>query len=69
MIRVYSANFTKEDYKNLATVFFNGLRSIAPGSRCKLAYSCSNCEYHRICSALMHAIDYCDKQCDQMVEP
>ena len=69
MIRVYSANFTKSDYEKLAKVFANGLASIAPVSHCQLAFSCSNCEHHRICAALRQAIDYCNEKSAKMVEP
>lgn len=69
MIRVYSPNFTKSDYEKLAKVFANGFASIAPVSNCSLVFSCSNCEHHRICEALVKAIDYCNYKAAEMVEP
>lgn len=68
MIRVYSANFTKEDYEKLSEIFLHGLRTLAPLSHCEEQRSCYNCEHIRVCRAIMNAVDYCDKQAVQMVE-
>ena len=68
MIHVYSANFTKEDYEKLSEIFLHGLRTLAPISNCEKQRSCHTCEHHRVCIAIMNAVDYCDKQADQMVE-
>jgi len=69
MIRVYSANFTKEDYEKLSEIFMHGLRTLAPLTQCEKHRACLTCEHYRVCSAIMKAADYCDKQAEQMVEP
>lgn len=69
MIRVYSANFTKEDYEKLSEIFLHGLRTLAPLSYCQKQRACHTCEHYRVCSAVMKAADYCDNQAEQMVEP
>ena len=68
MIRVYSANFTKEDYEKLSEIFLCGLRVLAPLSHCEKQRSCHTCEHTRVCTAIMKAVDYCDNQAEQMVE-
>ena len=68
MIRVYSANFTKEDYQTIATILSAGLDKLAPDSHCESVGVCHNCEYIRVCKAVTKAIDYCEQQAEQMVE-
>lgn len=68
MIRVYSANFTKEDYQSIASILIAGLSKLAPLSHCESLGVCHNCKYIRVCKAVMKAIDYCDHQSKQMVE-
>lgn len=68
MIRVYSANFTKEDYQSIATILSAGLGKLAPYPHCETVGTCLNCKYIRVCKAVMKAIDYCDQQSEQMVE-
>ena len=68
MIRVYSANFTKEDYKKLAEIFNHGLSKVAPIEGCEIMNGCERCENCRVCTAILNAIDYCDRQAEQMVE-
>lgn len=69
MIRVYSANFTKEDYQYIGTILSAGLGKLAPYSHCESVGSCHNCKYLHVCKAVMKAIDYCEYQAEQMVEP
>lgn len=67
MIRIYSANFTKEDYQAIGTILSVGLGKLAP--HCESVGACHNCEYIRVCKAVTKAIDYCGQQAEQMVEP
>lgn len=69
MIRVYSANFTKEDYEKLSEILYFGLRTLAPLSYCRTQRSCHDCEHCRVCTAIMKAMDYCDDKVELMVEP
>lgn len=68
MIRVYSANFTKEDYQAIGTILSGGLGKLASHSHCETVGACHNCKYIRVCKAVMKAIDYCEQQAEQMVE-
>lgn len=69
MIRVYSANFTQEDYQALGAILRGGLDKLAPHSYCESVGACHNCKYIRVCKAVIKASDYCDYQAEQMVEP
>ena len=69
MIRVYSANFTKEDYEKLSEIFYCGLRTLAPLSQCQKRRPCHTCEHYRVCAAVMKVADYCYNKAEQMVEP
>lgn len=59
MIRVYSANFTKQDFEDIATILSIGLAHVAPLENCKLL-ACSKCEKRRVCRAVTHAIENMD---------
>ncbi len=63
MIRVYSANFTKDEMRFIAHALRNGC-NYSFGSR--PCYECSNV---KVCMALNKAADYCDKKASEMVEP
>lgn len=69
MIRVYSCNFTKEDYEKISEIFYHGLRVLAPLSHCSMQSTCHECEHYRVCTAIMKASDYCDKKAQEMAEP
>lgn len=56
MIRVYSANFTKQDFEDISTILSIGLAHVCPLENCK-QHSCSNCEKRRVCRAVIRAIE------------
>lgn len=68
MIRVYSANFTKEDYVTLSRIFTTGLKQIVTSNHCLTYRQCFDCSYKRVCLAVTNAVDFCDKKSAEMVE-
>lgn len=67
MIRVYSANFTPEDYAKIACILEQGLNAVCPGSNCVNVNTCIDCENCRVCKAVLPAIHYCAEH-GKMVE-
>ncbi len=68
MIRVYSANFIKSDYKIIGKILETGLSSVCSNDHCIENGFCDDCHYKRVCRAVCNAIEYCDMQSEQMVE-
>ena len=62
MIRVYSANFTKDEMRIIAHVLRSGCQQNF-GSR-----PCYECDNIKVCLALNKAADYCDRKANKMVE-
>lgn len=67
MIRVYSANFTAKDMREISCILLEGLKVVASiGCYCT---HCEDCEHNRVCAAVSRAITYCDKKASEMGEP
>lgn len=65
MIRVYSSNFSKEEYIRMAEMFRAGVKAF-----CDCGYvTCKECEYDHVCTSFLKAAIHCDLKADQMVEP
>jgi len=62
MIRVYSANFTKDEMRLIAQVFRSGCQYDF-GTR-----PCYECDNIKVCLALNKAADYCERKVAKMVE-
>lgn len=67
MIRVYSANFTANDMREISRILLEGLKTVAPID-CYRTH-CEDCAHNRVCTAVSKAIMYCDKKALEMVEP
>lgn len=62
MIRVYSANFTRDEMLLISHVLRNG---------CQYPFGsgpCYKCENVKVCLALNKAADYCERKAYKMVE-
>lgn len=72
MIRIYSSNFTSQDYKTIADMLYSGFYAVWPKQEC-IKHDCSkNCPNYRVCKAILKAHDFCLKKADElneMVEP
>ena len=66
MIRIYSANFTAKDMREISRILLEGLKTVAPVD-CYCIH-CEDCEHNRVCTAVSKAIMYCDKKALEMVE-
>lgn len=65
MIRVYSANYTKEDYLLMAEMFRAGVKHF-----CDCGYiSCANRSFDHVCTSFLKAAIHCEKKAAEMVEP
>lgn len=71
MIRVYSANYTAQDYRNIADILRVGMRMVCPnfGITANKDIPCSDCDCFKGCLACGKASDYCQKKAAEMVEP
>lgn len=70
MIRVYSGNYTADDYKNIADILRIGMRMACPnfGITVYKNISCADCDCFKACLACGKASDYCNKKAAEMVE-
>ena len=70
MIRVYSANYTAQDYKNIADIMRVGMRMVCPnfGDYSFQKINCIECDSSKACNSCAKAIAYCDKKAAEMVE-
>ena len=71
MIRIYSANYTASDYKNIADILWAGVKCACPnyGITVIKKIMCKDCDNLKACNSCMSAIRYCEKKAGEMVEP
>lgn len=62
MIRVYSGNYTAQDYRNIADILQTGIHMVCPnfGITAK-NIACADCDCHKACLACAKAVEYCNK--------
>jgi len=64
MIRVYSSNFTREEYLRMAEMFRAGVKAF-----CDCGYtSCSDCDCRHVCTSFLKASIHCERKAAEMVE-
>ena len=70
MIRVYSASYTADDYKNIADILKTGVQLTCPnyGTNPHKRIMCIDCDNLKACNSCISAIKYCEKKAKQMVE-
>ncbi len=70
MIHIYSANYTVQDYRNLADILQTGIHMVCPnfGITGFRNISCTDCDSFKACLACKKAVDYCNKKAVEMVE-
>ena len=65
MIRVYSSNFTREEYLCMAEMFRAGVKHF-----CDCGYVfCDNCDFNHVCTSFLKASIHCEQKAAEMVEP
>lgn len=70
MIRVYSADYTADDFKNIADILWAGVKYACPnyGITATKRIMCIDCDNLKACRSCMSAIKYCEKKAGEMVE-
>lgn len=70
MIRVYSADYTAEDFRNIADILRVGRRMVCPnfGITAFKHVNCDECDCFKACLACIKAETYCSKKAAEMVE-
>lgn len=71
MIRVYSADYTSQDFRNIADIMRAGMRIVCPnfGITAFKNVPCIECDSLKACTACAKAAEYCEKKAAEMVEP
>lgn len=65
MIRVYSSNFSKEEYIRMAEMFRAGIQAYC---NCGFVF-CNECDYKHVCKCFKQAAIHCEEKAAEMVEP
>lgn len=64
MIRVYSSNFTREEYLLMAEMFRAGVTHFCDGEY----HDCENCNIKHVCTSFLRASIHCVQKAAEMVE-
>lgn len=68
MIRIYSSNFTAQDYQRIADILYNGFYAVWPKHECIKRDCSKNCPNYKVCKAVLQAHDFCLKKVKELNE-